>query len=122
MSAVSNTHVPFKEEDVKKSISDRFEQQVRQYPNQLAIKSRFHAVTYNELNKATNQVARTILDYRGEGEETVVLLLNDDAQIITAILAILKAGKTYVVLDPAHPQGPPFSDFERFSSPSCSDQ
>lgn len=104
LNTISNTYVPFKEEDVEKTISDRFEQQVRLYPDNLAIESEISAVTYNALNKTANRVARTILGHRGEGEEVIALLLDNDEQIITAMFAILKAGKTYVVLDPSHPQ------------------
>ena len=77
---------------------------VRKYPERIAVKIRSHALTYDELNKAANRVARAILARLGEGEEPVALFFEHGAFIIAAILGILKAGKIYVSLDPALPQ------------------
>ena len=42
--------VEFEKEEIEQSIPDRFEEQVRKYPRRLAIKSRKHELTYDELN------------------------------------------------------------------------
>jgi amino acid adenylation domain-containing protein len=49
-------------------------------------------------------VAHAILAERGGEEEPIALLLDNDAPIVAAILGVLKAGKTYVPLDPALPR------------------
>src|SRR5712692_1074509 len=84
--------------------SRRFEQQVRRYPDRLAVKTRYHELTYEALNAAANRVARTILALRGEGEEPVALLFEQGAPAIASILGVLKAGKIYVPLDPSAPR------------------
>ncbi len=61
----TNPFVEFKKE--AQSIPDRFEHQVRRYPERLAVKAQSHEFTYDELNKAANHVAQAILRYRGEG-------------------------------------------------------
>ncbi|MCH8282829.1 MAG: non-ribosomal peptide synthetase [Chloroflexi bacterium] len=99
----SGTFVEFKKQYIKQSISSRFEEQVRQYPDRLAIKTITQELTYEELNNAANQVARAILARRGECQETVALLSHLGAPIIGAILGASKAGKTYVPLDPSFP-------------------
>lgn len=98
------TFVAFRKEEVEQSIPDRFEKQVEKYPDRIAVKSRYHELTYNMLNQAANCLARSILSKRGRGEEPVALILENDALMIAAILGVLKAGKIYVPLDPSLPQ------------------
>jgi amino acid adenylation domain-containing protein len=99
----SGPFIQFKKEEIEQSISDRFEQQVLRYPERLAVKTRNHTLTYSELNKAANQIARVILEQRGEGQEPVALLFEHGAPVVAAILGVLKAGKIYAPLDPSYP-------------------
>lgn len=98
------TFVPFKKREIEQSVAERFEQQVQQYPNQPAVTSRNHALTYDALNRAANRVALAILAQRGEENEPVGLLLEQSIPALVGILGVLKAGKFYVPLDPAYPQ------------------
>lgn len=95
---------PFAKVEVDTSIPDRFEQQVRQYPNRIAIKTKYQQLTYAELNQAANRVAHAIMDKRGSGNEVIALLFTQDVAVMGAMLGVLKAGKFYVPLDPSHPQ------------------
>src|SRR5919112_5100235 len=99
----TNAFIRFEKEETEQSIPQRFEQQVRRYPDRLAVKTRSHQLTYAALNKVANRVARALLAQRGEGEESIALLLEHDALMIAAILGVLKAGKVYVPLDPTFP-------------------
>src|SRR5688572_8722413 len=73
------------------------------YPDRVAVKTKNLLLTYAALNRAANQVAHMILAQSGEGEAAVALLLEHGAGFITALLAVWKAGKIYVPLDPALP-------------------
>ncbi|MEC4817124.1 MAG: amino acid adenylation domain-containing protein, partial [Scytonema sp. PMC 1069.18] len=95
--------VEFHFEEIEQSICARFEQQVKKYPQNIAIKTKKYEWTYEELNAAANQVAQTVLSITGSGTQRVGLLLEHDAPGIATILGILKAGKTYVPLDPSYP-------------------
>ncbi len=53
----TNSFIEFKKEEIEQSISDRFEQMVLLFPDQLAVKIRSHQITYDELNKAANRGA-----------------------------------------------------------------
>ena len=60
-------------------------------------------VTYGELNRRADQLAR-FLRARGVGPEAVVALcLERSADLVTAALAVLKAGGAYLPVDPAYP-------------------
>jgi amino acid adenylation domain-containing protein len=91
-------------EYIEQSIPDRFEQIVRHYPRQLAVKAGDRASTYEELNQATNRIARAILAKSGQGNEPIALLFEHGIDVIAAIFGTLKAGKFYVALDPSFPQ------------------
>ena len=94
----------FETEDIEQSVPSRFEQQVRSYPDNLAISSNGRELTYDELNQAANRVAWALLDQAGDEAETVALLFEQGAQAITALLGVLKAGKIFVPLDPTFPR------------------
>ncbi|HWX43201.1 MAG TPA: amino acid adenylation domain-containing protein [Blastocatellia bacterium] len=81
-----------------------FSERAKRFPNVVAIVSEEGAITYDELNKRSNQLAR-MLRRRGVGSDTLVgLCLERSARMVTAISAILKAGGAYVPLDPAYPK------------------
>jgi amino acid adenylation domain-containing protein len=89
--------------EIEQSISERFEQQVERDPNRLAVHTvRFHW-TYGQLNQMANHIAHALISAGGTMPECVTLLFEHDAPMIAAILGVLKAGKTYVPLEPDHP-------------------
>jgi amino acid adenylation domain-containing protein len=96
--------IEYSRDEIEQSIADRFENQVRKHPRRLAIKTRDRELTYDELNRAANRVAHAILAARGERQEQAALLCDPGAMAIVGTLAVLKAGKTYVPLDPAVPK------------------
>lgn len=97
--------VPFDRDEIEQSIPSRFEQQVSRHPDRLAVKTSEHTWTYAELNREANRVAHGILARAGQGRAPVILLLEQSAPLIAAILGVLKAGKILLVLDPSHPRG-----------------
>lgn len=101
---VSKTFVVFPKDAIEQAIPERFEQQVQHYPHRLAVKTMRDSLTYEELNRYANRVARAIVAQRGTSQEPVALLLESDAPLLAAILGALKAGKIYVPLDPSFPQ------------------
>src|SRR3954468_13997741 len=100
-----SSFIPFPTQDVETSVPARFESITALHCDQLAVKpqSPGAALTYGELNAAANRIARAIVDLRGTCSEPVALLFEQGADVIAAIIAVLKAGKFFVVLDPAFP-------------------
>lgn len=94
----SNTFVPFEDAQIDQSIPERFERQVDRFPDHLAVSSAKDAVTYAELNRTANRMARAILSDRGEGLEPIAVMVAEGLPTVVAMLAIMKAGKIYVPL------------------------
>src|SRR6185437_7195257 len=57
-----------------------------------------------KLEELSNRIANAVLAMRRESTERIALLFRDGAYMIAAMLGVLKAGKAYIPLDPAHPE------------------
>lgn len=92
--------VPFSRSQIAQSIPQRFAQQVERHPDRLAVKCESKSMTYRELDAESNKIGYAILNHTGHKTHAVLLLLEQGALLIAAILAALKAGKIYVPQDP----------------------
>jgi amino acid adenylation domain-containing protein len=99
----AGTYVAFRAEEIEQSIPERFEKIAAIYPDRLAVKTKERTLTYDELNRAANGVARAVLAQRSESGEPIALLFEHGAAAIAAMLGVLKAGMICVPLDPGHP-------------------
>ena len=95
---------PFTHSDLEQSIPARFERQVQRYPDKLAVKTRSQSVSYSELNQSANRLAASLHRLLADSEAPVAVMFEQGVSQITAILAVLKAGRIYVSLDPSDPQ------------------
>jgi amino acid adenylation domain-containing protein len=85
------------------TLSARFERQVILHPRRTALGSGDWQPTFDELNGAANHLARRVLKHGGETGDRIALLMRHDTPLIAAALAVLKAGRTAVVLNPSDP-------------------
>jgi amino acid adenylation domain-containing protein len=84
-------------------IQQLFEEQVARTPEQRAIVYQQASLTFAELNRRANQLARH-LRARGIGpDQRVGICLDRGLDMVIAVLGSLKAGGAYVPLDPSHP-------------------
>ncbi len=92
-------------EETEQSLPARFEKQVEQYSSQIAIAINGKTLSYNQLNRAANRLARWIQqEYSAENkEQSLSLLLGHNEQMVVGMLASLKAGKIFVASDPGYP-------------------
>ncbi|MGW3011266.1 non-ribosomal peptide synthetase [Streptomyces sp. NPDC001219] len=80
-----------------------FEEQARSRPDAVAAEFEDRSVTYRELNRRANRVARA-LRRRGLRDEDVVAVVTErDLEWLTAVLAVFKAGGVYLPVEPQFP-------------------
>lgn len=80
-----------------------FEQQVDKSPDSVALVAGDRRLTYDELNRRSNQLAH-FLRAAGIGRDIRVGVCADrSADMVVALYAIIKAGGAYVPLDPEYP-------------------
>jgi amino acid adenylation domain-containing protein len=94
----------FSKEDVERSVPERFEKMVRMFPDRIAVKTHKEVVTYAQLNAIANRMAHAIVERRGSEAEAIAILLEKGPQLMAAALAVLKAGKFFVLLDLSSPK------------------
>jgi amino acid adenylation domain-containing protein/non-ribosomal peptide synthase protein (TIGR01720 family) len=82
----------------------RFEAQARNAPEAVALTFGDAAVSYGELNRRANQLARWLRRQGIGAESRVGLCLERSPDLVVGILGILKAGGAYVPLDPDSPR------------------
>jgi len=84
-------------------LHELFDDQARHTPDAVAVSCGAEQMTYRELNLAANRLARHLAQ-RGVGPNvSVALYLERSLAMVVTILATLKAGASYVPLDPAYP-------------------
>ncbi|MGH2669112.1 MAG: amino acid adenylation domain-containing protein, partial [bacterium] len=80
-----------------------FEAQVKATPEAVAVIFEDTTLTYAQLNAQANRLAHGLIA-RGVGPEQIVALaLPRSPELVVSILAVLKAGASYLPLDPEYP-------------------
>jgi amino acid adenylation domain-containing protein len=86
------------------SLAARFEGQVLQHRERIAVKSKNQSLTYHQLNRAANRLAHAILAAPLSNSGPIALLFKQGAGLITTNLAVLKTGRPFVQIDDRLPQ------------------
>jgi amino acid adenylation domain-containing protein len=80
------------------------EAQAARSPEAVAVVFEEERITYRELNRRANRLARRLRSLGVAPEVRVALCLERSSELPVAILAVLKAGGAYVPLDPHYPR------------------
>jgi amino acid adenylation domain-containing protein len=81
----------------------RFERVAEANPTNVAVECGDEFITYGDLNRRANQLARYLVSRGFVARSRVAILLNRSVDLIVAILAVMKAGAAYVPLDSSFP-------------------
>ncbi|MDR8368295.1 AMP-binding protein, partial [Pseudomonas sp. JL3] len=80
-----------------------FETQVQANPEAVALVCETRQLTYRQLNRRANHLARQLLVLGVQPDQRVAICAERSLEMIVGLLAVLKAGAAYVPIDPAHP-------------------
>ncbi|WP_051717713.1 non-ribosomal peptide synthetase [Streptomyces sp. NRRL F-5727] len=84
-------------------VHELFERQARATAGATALVSGDERMTYGELERAANRLARHLVGLGVRRGDTVGVLLEREPRLVVALLAVLKAGAAYTLLDPGFP-------------------
>ncbi len=94
-----------------KTITALFEEQVRLYPKNIALVINEQPLSYSQLNKKANQLARYLRkQYKAQTQREIqpssliALCIERGFDMMIAILGVLKTGAAYVPIDPTYPE------------------
>lgn len=94
---------PLRLGDTLHSIPDTFCDQVARHGQRNAVEGSGDTLTFDALNRFSNQIAHAVLSHLGEASQPVAVLMGNEGATVAALLGVLKAGKFFVVLDASHP-------------------
>jgi amino acid adenylation domain-containing protein len=96
----NETHVAYPH---SRGIHELFEEQVALAPEAPALTFEGQHFSYAELNSRANQLAHYLRQLGVKADTPIGVCLHRSVEMVVALLAILKAGSTYVPLDPEYP-------------------
>jgi amino acid adenylation domain-containing protein/FkbH-like protein len=85
-------------------IHQLFEARVQERPDSVAVVFAGKTLTYRELNARANQLAHGLGRLNIKQGAPVAVCLDRSTEMVVALLAILKAGGSYVPMDPRYPK------------------
>ncbi|ODS59369.1 MAG: hypothetical protein ABS36_00045 [Acidobacteria bacterium SCN 69-37] len=86
-----------------RSLAEAFERCAARRPEAIAVHYGDQDITYGELSRSSGILARRIETILPPSQELVGLYAERGIELIIGMLAILKAGRAYVPIDPAYP-------------------
>ncbi|MCV0025607.1 surfactin non-ribosomal peptide synthetase SrfAB [Bacillus sp. XT-2] len=81
-----------------------FEKQVQQTPDHPAVISGGNQLSYRELDEQANQLAHHLRAHGAGSEDIVAVVMDRSADLMTAVLGVMKAGAAFLPIDPDTPE------------------
>jgi amino acid adenylation domain-containing protein len=85
------------------AIHEMLTEQARCKPESLAVVDSEQSWSYGELDEASSRLANALVAAGVQPEGTVAIYAARNSSLVVAIFGILKAGATFLILDPAYP-------------------
>ncbi|MGB8191998.1 MAG: amino acid adenylation domain-containing protein, partial [Chitinophagaceae bacterium] len=87
-----------------KTIVDLFSEQVERTPGNIAVVYEENELTYKQLDELSDQAAHALRQKGVREESMVAICIERSIGMIVGIIGILKAGGTYVPIEPSYPK------------------
>ncbi|WP_312653308.1 non-ribosomal peptide synthetase, partial [Aminipila sp.] len=88
----------------EKTLQQLFEEQEELTPKNIALVYKNQQVTYEELNRKSNQLAENLRKQGVNPDSIVGVMAEKSIDMMVGILAVLKAGGAYLPIDPLYPK------------------
>ncbi len=85
-------------------VHEMFEEHARERPNATALVHPNEHLSYGQLDRRSNQLARYLRKIKVGPGSIVGIYMNCSVDLVVSILGVLKAGAAYVPLDPTYPR------------------
>ena len=85
-------------------IHERFEKQVDETPNDVALIASDETLTYVQLDQKANRIANALIKRGVKPKSRILIKLPRDSNLISSIFGVLKTGSAYIPIDLAYPQ------------------
>jgi len=85
------------------TVPELFERQAARTPDAPAVLSAAGGLSYADLNERANRLARHLISMGAGPERLVAIAMPRSADVVVAMLAVLKSGAAYVPVDPEYP-------------------
>ncbi|PEU11057.1 non-ribosomal peptide synthetase [Bacillus sp. AFS019443] len=86
-----------------KNITEMFYETVAKFSNRVALSSVEGSLTYEQLNKKSNQIAHMLIQHGVKQGDYVGIFMKRSIDTVVSLLAILKTGAAYIPIDPDYP-------------------
>src|SRR5688572_30374377 len=102
-SSTDSAHSSAPECAALRCVQKEFEARAAEAPDRVAIVEERRSLSYGTLNERANALAHYLLASPACRHEIIGLLAHRSAETIIAVLAVLKAGRAFLALDPDYP-------------------
>lgn len=88
---------------MKETVVNLFENEVEKNKNSVALIYDNEKITYGDLNKKVNKLAHYLIEKGVEKDDKICLVMDHSIDMIISIWGIIKAGATYIPMEPTFP-------------------
>ena len=85
------------------TLRDLFEQQARRTPDAIAVVGDQGKLSYAQLDSAADAIAQRLIAAGAASESVVAVLAERSAELVTALVGVVKTGAAFLPLDPEYP-------------------
>lgn len=87
----------------KETITDLLLNQVKIYPDHIAVDFNDQQLTYRELDEKSSKLANYLIAHGAKRGDLIPICINRSMEMIVGIMGIIKVGAAYVPIDPNYP-------------------